>query len=136
MDSTLRDQLTAAFDADRSGVVAAYVFGSVARDESAAGSDIDIAVLWDRRPAATLSGERLTLEGALERRLGRPVDLIALNTAPSDLVHRVLRDGVLVVDRDRARRIRFEVEKRNEFFDLEPVRRRYRGSSGSPAGAR
>jgi hypothetical protein len=30
--------------------------------------------------------------------LGRPVDLVALKRAPADLVHRVLRDGVLVFD--------------------------------------
>jgi len=49
-----------------------------------------------------------------------------LDGADSDLVHRVLRDGVLVVERDRAARIAFEVFKRNEWFDLEPVRRRVR----------
>jgi hypothetical protein len=68
------------------------------------------------------------MEGDLERLLGRPVQIVVLNTAPSDLVHRVLRDGKMLVDRDRAARIRFEVRARNEFFDLEPVRQRYRGS--------
>ena len=58
--------------------------------------------------------------------LGLPVQLVALNRAPVDLVHRVLRDGKLIVDRDRGRRIRFEVKARNEFFDLQPVLARYR----------
>jgi len=38
----------------------------------------------------------------------------------------VLRDGRLVVDRDRSARIAFEVRTRNEAFDLEPILRRYR----------
>ena len=48
--------------------------------------------------------------------------LVVLNEAPCDLVHRVLRDGRL----DRAARVRFEVRSRNEYFDMDPVRRAYR----------
>lgn len=75
----------------------------------------------------------LDLEGDLERALRRAVQLIVLNNAPADLVHRVLRDGRVVLDRDPARRIRFEVAKRNEYFDLEPIRRLYRGRGSRPA---
>jgi hypothetical protein len=64
--------------------------------------------------------------GRLEHAIGRPVDLVVLNTASADLVHRVLRDGHVVVDRDRPRRIRFEVARRNEYFDLQPIRDAYR----------
>jgi hypothetical protein len=39
----------------------------------------------------------------------------------------VLRDGILVCDRNVPARIRFEVRLRNEYFDMEPVRRLYRG---------
>jgi len=46
--------------------------------------------------------------------------------APTDLVHRVLRDGSLLVDRDKPMRIRFEVDARNRYFDLQPFLRRYR----------
>ena len=52
--------------------------------------------------------------------------MVVLNSAAADLVHRVLRDGVIVLDRDRAARIRFEVHARNEYFDLAPLRRLYR----------
>ncbi len=51
---------------------------------------------------------------------------MALNRASADLVHRVLRDGRLVLDRDRAARIRFEVRSRNEYFDMAQVRALYR----------
>ena len=49
-----------------------------------------------------------------------------LDRAPVDLVHRVLRDGLLVLDRDPPRRIRFEMRARLEYLDLLPVLRRYR----------
>lgn len=126
MDTELRERLVTLLHADRSGAMAAYVFGSIARGEATSASDVDVAVLWDRMPAPTLSGERLELESALERELGRSVDVVALNTAPADLVHRILCDGLIVLDRDPARRIQFEVARRNEYFDLEPMRRLYR----------
>jgi hypothetical protein len=76
---------------------------------------------------------------AFDARLGRPgarprsrgtaraaVDLVVLNHAPADLAHRVLRDAVLVSERNPSARIRFEVRSRNEYFDLEPILRRYR----------
>jgi hypothetical protein len=62
----------------------------------------------------------------LERELSRPADVVVLNRAPADLVHRVLRDGILVCENDPSLRIRFEVAKRNEYFDLLPMLRRYR----------
>jgi hypothetical protein len=53
-----------------------------------------------------------------------------LNRAPVDLRVRVLRDGRLLVDLDRSARIRFEVQTRNEAFDLEPILSRYRAAPG------
>ena len=85
-----------------------------------------LGILFLETPAATLDGQPLTLATDLERQLGRAVDVIALNTAPVDLRARVLRDGRLIVDRDRQARIAFEVRTRNEAFDFEPILRRYR----------
>jgi hypothetical protein len=59
-----------------------------------------------------------------------PAQVVILNRAPADLVHRVLRDGKLLVDRNPSVRIAFEVRARNEFFDLKPVLDRYRAVRG------
>jgi predicted nucleotidyltransferase len=114
------------FAKDHHGVVAAYLFGSVARGTRRPGSDVDIAVLYPADPPVSLAGLPLDLEAELERLLGAPVQVVILNRAPVDLIHRVLRDGALLVDRDRSARIRFEVKARNEFFDLQPILARYR----------
>lgn len=108
------------------GVVAVYLFGSTARGTARSGSDVDVAVLFERTPPHRLSGPRFDLAGDLERALGRAVDLIVLNDAPVDLRARVLREGRLLLDRAPAARIAFEVRTRNEAFDLEPVLARYR----------
>jgi hypothetical protein len=60
------------------------------------------------------------------------VDIVVLNRAPSDLIHHVLRDGVIVVERDRAQWIEFEVRARNEYFDLAPIRASYRRTQVKP----
>jgi predicted nucleotidyltransferase len=107
------------------GEAAAYLFGSVARGEARAGSDVDVAVLFAEDPPPTLDGLGFDLEAELTRRLGLPVQLVVLNRVSAVLVHRVLRDGRLVSNRDPSARVRFEVRKRNEYFDLLPVLRRY-----------
>lgn len=131
MTSSVVERLRRHF-AERPGEVeAAYVFGSEARGTAGADSDVDVAVLLGRRPAATLLAQPYDLRDELSALLGRPVDLVVLEVAPPDLVHRVLRDGVLVLDRDRRARIAFEVAARNAFFDLQPLRDRYRRHASS-----
>jgi predicted nucleotidyltransferase len=109
-----------------SGLVCAYLFGSTARGVARPGSDLDVAVLFASDPPHTLAGLHLDLADDLSAATGRPVDLVVLNRAPVDLVHRVLRDGILLLERDRSARISFEVHARAEYFDLLPYLQRYR----------
>ena len=122
MEQTLREFF--ATQPDR--IIAAYLFGSVARGTAGARSDVDVAVLYAAAPPATLESLPLDLESRIGQLVGRTAQVIVLNTAPVGLVHRVLRDGVLLLDRAPSARIRFEVRARNEFFDLQPILARYR----------
>ena len=123
---SIEHQLQQFFAEHERDTVAVYLFGSVARGDANDASDVDVAVLYRHDPPATFDGLPLELEGQLERRLGRPTQVVTLNRAPVDLRARVLRDGALIVDRDPPVRVRFEVRTRNEWFDLQPVLREYR----------
>jgi hypothetical protein len=118
------------------GTVAVYVFGSFGRDTASSTSDVDVAVLFAQDPARTVDGLCSDLQDRLQEALARHVDVIVLNHAPADLVHRVLRDGLLVCETDRGARIAFEIRRRNDYFDLEPIRQRYRHPSATGVGSR
>jgi len=122
----LEAHLRGFFERSEGDIVAVYLYGSRARGTARPASDVDVGILYREARAATLEGLPLDVEADLERALGVRVQIVVLNQAPADLVHRVLRDGKLVLDRDRSRRIRFEVKARNEFFDLRPILERYR----------
>jgi len=126
IDQAVLQQLQAFFNCNYAGIVCVYVYGSVARGETHGDSDIDIAVLYAQDPPPTFEGLGLELGSTLERLLGKEVDLLVLNRAPLDLIHRVLRDGVLVYDSHPSSRIRFETQARSAFFDLLPYLRQYR----------
>jgi len=123
------------FSEDAHGALAVYLFGSVARGEARADSDVDVGVLFEEAPPASLHAPQYGIEAELERLLHRQVQVIPLNRASPDLVHRVLRDGRLLLDRDRGARIRFEVHSRNEYFDVLPFMERYRRPRLRPPGA-
>jgi uncharacterized protein len=56
------------------GATALYLFGSTARDESGAGSDVDLFIDCDPRSRFSLI-ELIGIKQLLERSLGAPVDL-------------------------------------------------------------
>lgn len=111
---------------ERALIVAVYLFGSYGRGNPQTNSDVDLGLLYGAAPDSTLLAQPFLVESALADHLGRQVQCVIMNTAPVDLVHRILRDGVLLIDSDPSDRIRFEVDARNGYFDLKPILDRYR----------
>ena len=93
-------------------IVCAYLFGSVARGEQRPGSDVDVAVLFQTPPPKTLIRPVSRLQAELELAVSKPVDLVSLNGAAPDLVHRVLRD-VIEHHLDDLLRFAAEIRARN-----------------------
>ena len=134
MDAAMAvERLRRAFKGRDDGIAAVYLFGSIARGESRAGSDLDVAVLLEPAPERrAYDSLRLDLRAELESEIGREIDLVVLNHAPPDLSHRVLRDSVLVIEPDPSARVRFEVRARNEFWDIKPYLDEYRRTPPIP----
>ncbi len=124
--TVLTELLRDYFEGHADGLDAVYLYGSAARGDARQDSDVDLGLLCTESADRRFFGVRSRVEDDLEHLLGRPVQAVVLDTASPDLVHRVLRDGVLMYERDPSRRIRFEVAARREYLDLLPVLREYR----------
>lgn len=129
--NTLGEFLAARAEEER--IAAAWLFGSVARGTARSDSDVDVGILYREDPPRTLAGigQVFNLEQELTEITGLPIQVVALNRAPVDLIIRVLRDGKLLLGQDSLRRVDFEVRSRNEFWDLEPYLRLYRGQTAT-----
>ncbi len=108
----------------------AYVHGSVLTSETP--RDLDIAIflhpesykeLADKGEASI--GFAIPLEMELERALGTKADIQILNTAPLSFRHRIVHDGLLVIDNEIDMRCHFEYLSRVQYFDFRPRREQY-----------
>jgi uncharacterized protein len=70
------------------GIAELSIFGSIARGDERADSDVDL--LYVRLPGNDLGMAYFALQEDLEKLFGRPVDLV-----PKDGLHRAIRDQVL-----------------------------------------
>jgi len=103
-------------------VVAAYLFGSLARGQAGPLSDVDIAVLLSPDLDEEAAVERqLELMVALDDLDPREVQVTLLNHASPMLAYQVVRDGILLYERSRAQRIGFEVRAMQRYFDVQPM---------------
>ncbi|HPB82499.1 MAG TPA: nucleotidyltransferase domain-containing protein [Spirochaetota bacterium] len=114
-----------------SGVAAVYIFGSAAKGNLSAKSDLDIAVLFSGDQAE--NADRLDMMARLSAAAGRDVDLVILNDATPNLFHEILSTGKLVLENNRKYRIHCEVKNRKYYEDyrhihsiyMQGMRRRY-----------
>jgi len=106
-----------------SDVAAAYVFGSVARGTADAESDVDIGVVYR---ATVRSSAHDDLADELAIAVGRAtgterVDVVDLGAQGPIFCHRVLCEGALIHEADRARRVDFESDTIVRAIDFRPT---------------
>ena len=104
----------------RADVRLAYLFGSEARGEGRASSDLDVGVVFSSVPAPA---ELDRLATNLETVAGRRVDLVVLNDAPPLLAHEAIRANRLIVCRDEDERVRFHTHATARYLDTARLRR-------------
>ncbi len=101
-------------------VEAVWGFGSRARGEAGPRSDVDLAVLLDRRPSLR---EELRLRAEVVEELRRDdIDLVVLNLAPPLLRYEAVAAGRRLFARDEEAADRFEERAARECFDTAHLR--------------
>ena len=110
--------------ANESAVVAASLFGSVARGTGGPLSDIDVGLLLADGSRADDRVCGRTMDALCRRLHTSRVDVVALAHAPLPLRYHVVRDGSPVLCRDTAALERFIVESVLQYLDFKPLRNR------------
>jgi predicted nucleotidyltransferase len=109
--------------AGEADVLAAYLFGSLARGTAGMLSDIDIGLLLaagvDGDPVCDRVMERLASDLRTDR-----IDVVPLRQAPLPLRYRVVSEGVVVLSRSPAALERFFVESVLQYLDFKVLRDR------------
>ena len=98
-------------------IVAVYLFGSYATGKQTAKSDIDIAVQFkyeiERAKRYDLCLKYyVDLGGALE------IDFVDMNSADFPLLNEIFKEGIVLVENDRDKRVQFKALKMSQAMDL------------------
>jgi hypothetical protein len=108
---------------DEPAVIAAYLFGSVARGTAGPLSDVDLGLLL--RSGSGDSAICARVMDRMCRRLGPSrIDVVSLTDAPLPLRYQVVRDGAVVLCRDAAALERFVADSILQYLDFKPLRDR------------
>jgi uncharacterized protein len=102
-------------------VLVAYLFGSHARGEASALSDVDVALLAPDVPPEDRLDLRIRVMGGLSTAAGIPdsdLDVIVLDESPLTLTGRVIRDGIVIYSVDEPARFEYESRTFREFVDF------------------
>jgi hypothetical protein len=99
-------------------IIFAYLFGSRAKGKSTRLSDIDLAVLVDRKISRSERFDiRLRLTNDLSAITGTKVDLIVMNDIPVQLAYEVIKHGKVILCKDRNAMIDAEIEILSKYLD-------------------
>ena len=99
-------------------VIAAYIFGSEAKGKAGVLSDIDVAVLVDKRIAnAERFDLKLRLSGELSAILNRLVDIVMLNDSPIQLSYEIIKHGHPIFCSDISVKVEVETNILSKYLD-------------------
>lgn len=101
-------------------IVLAVVFGSLARGEAGAHSDVDVAIVL----SSAGTSRRGAIEAELGRAAGREIDLVDLDGAPPQLRFEIARDGRPLYERTPHAWADFRARAMIDWWDWAPTARR------------
>jgi predicted nucleotidyltransferase len=108
---------------ERKYIVFSYVFGSFAKEDNF--RDIDLGIyVSDIGDISPLELE-LKIEAELDEIIHIPTDVRIINHAPLSFIYNILKDGILILDKDRSLRSDFEGLIFKKYFDFRHLRIEY-----------
>lgn len=124
MPNNINNIFTPLFEKYKDHVVFAYLFGSAATGNESKLSDVDIAIFIREGKGESCADIKLSLYADICRVLKRnDVDVLVLNTATNIiLLDEIIRDGIVLFDRDPDLRKEFEYKVLHEAIDFKEQR--------------
>ena len=102
----------------RSSVVFAYLFGSKVKGYANSRSDWDIAVYFSEPTGKVSRWPAFKLEAELSRALGATVQVTVLNNNLTPVLgFEIVKDGIVLLDRDENLRMDFESRILRQYYD-------------------
>ena len=115
---------------NRNDTTAVYLFGSTAKGKERKTSDLDLAVLFEEGPDLHQRFQaKLQMTNDLEDHLKTKIDLVDLRSADLVFIHQIMRNKMLLYERDTYGRVSFEVDYRKRYFDHMPILELYHRQS-------
>lgn len=104
-------------------IVFAYIFGSFV--DSDRYNDIDVAIFLKNPEKDRLMEREFELERILEDKIRISFDVRIINFAPISFVYNVLKNKILIIDRDTSLRADFESLIFRKYFDYKHLIKEY-----------
>jgi predicted nucleotidyltransferase len=113
-----------ASEAAQGHILVVYLFGSFARHQQRAKSDIDLAFLVDPEKygidAFECTAPVHMTAGKMGMELDRVVDVTILNSASLEIAYEIVAGGLCLFESDPEQRLQYELKIRGMYFDFRP----------------
>jgi len=123
--SNIEDKLKFVLEEEK-GILFGYLFGSMAFGRTNFESDIDLAFYLEEKEVKDFFKKRLFLIEKIQSFLKKRVEVIILNEVRSVFFKFVIiKEGEIILERDHAQRIDFELKTMQEYYDFRPFIKEY-----------
>jgi uncharacterized protein len=121
MKKEIQSKIADLFKNDKE-IAAVYLFGSHAKNNESAKSDIDLGFLFNEKLSSIESYKMLqNYFVKLSRFFGKEYDLVDMERINFVLLFEIIRDGKILIENNRKKNRHFKAQKIVQYFDFEYI---------------